>query len=161
MSKKIYLVIIVAIALGLVGYTIAVVNAEQDNNQGQNLTANHENNKASTTPKIIKTVDIACVKTAINKRESTVQTAFDSFNTIIKSALQTRQGALDVAWSTDDKAARNKAIKAAWTNWRAQKREAAKVFNQARRAAWKQFVVERKACKAPATGEIEGQDLSF
>ncbi|MFN3301847.1 MAG: hypothetical protein ACK413_02380 [Patescibacteria group bacterium] len=103
----------------------------------------------------------ACVKTAVEKRETAIQTAFDKFSEAIKLALQTRKNELLSAWDITDKNERKTAIRNAWNKFKNEKRNAIRNFNQARLSAWQQFITERKACKALPTGEIPGADLSF
>lgn len=107
------------------------------------------------------TFDINCVKTAVDKREVAIQSAFDAFSVSVKSALQIRQTELSAAWGITDKKERNTAIKNAWKKFRTNKKDIVKIFNNARKATWSQFNTERKACKAPSTGESQGNDLGF
>ncbi len=104
---------------------------------------------------------MACVKKAVEKRETTIQTAFDDFTTTIKSALQTRKNELLAAWDISERNERRIAIQNAWNKFREAKRTAIRTFNQARLTAWKQFTIERRACKALPTNENPGIDLSF
>ena len=106
-------------------------------------------------------LDLPCVKAAVEKRESAIQAAFDSFSSAIKSALETRKAELSAAWSIADSGERKTAIKNAWNKFKEAKKSATKTFNQARHSAWKQFTIDRKACKAQPTGENPGEDISF
>lgn len=117
--------------------------------------------KAQTTGNASKTGDLTCVKAAVEKRETAIQTAFDSFSAAIKSALGTRKSELSAAWTITDKNQRQTAIKAAWDKFKESKQSTSKSFKTARDVAWKQFTTDRKACKALPTGENPGVDLSL
>ena len=104
---------------------------------------------------------LACVKTAVDKRETAIQTVFSAFNASITSALQTRKTELSAAWGVAEKGARNQAIKSAWEKFKTAKRGASDTFNKARKSAWSQFTIDRKACKATSTGEDPGADMSL
>jgi len=97
----------------------------------------------TTTPKI----DSACMKSAIDKRDTALISAFDTYQVSIKAALSTRQSALKAAWDITDKQARNKALKAAWQNYKTAVQAAKKVFKNAKQASWQQFSKDRKDCK--------------
>lgn len=113
---------------------------------------------ATTTP-VIKQVDIACVKTAVAKRESAVQTAFSVYSSSINGALSTRASELSAAWDIADIRQRRAAIAAAWAKYRTGRMSANKTLRQARLAVWQQFTVDRKACGSGPTGEDMGIDL--
>lgn len=115
----------------------------------------------ATTAPSTKVENIACVKTAVDKRETAVQTAFDTFSASAKSALQARKSELLTAWDIVDRIQRRTAINSAWNKFRTAQKEAKKVFNQSRLSAWNQFTTDRKACKSLPTGEDPGTDLSL
>lgn len=116
---------------------------------------------AKTTNSASKQMDLSCMKTAVEKRETAMQSAFDKFSSSIKSALQSRKSALSAAWSITDKKERNTAIKTAWANFKTSKKSTVETFRTERLAAWKQFVKNRKECKSGSTGENPGDDLSL
>lgn len=96
-----------------------------------------------------KTVDIVCVKTALDIREDALMAGWSTFNTSVSSAYAARKTALDAAWVMTDAAARSAAIKAAWTAFKTAKQGAQKKWQAARKAAWSAFRTAAKACKAP------------
>ena len=109
-----------------------------------------------------KTIDTACVQSAIDKRDTAVIAAFDVFHTTVVSALQTRRDALKAAWGMADKAQRNAASKAAWSAYSTSLKAARKALVQSRHAAWNQFRTDRKTCNAPAADYgAEGRDVSL
>lgn len=115
--------------------------------------------EATPTPSTTPAVDLACMQTAVEKRDNAIIAAWDTLSTSIKTALQTRRDALKAAWGISDKKERAKAIKQAWTDFRKTKKESARTFNRARKAAWKQFRADANACRATATYESEGSDM--
>jgi len=105
---------------------------------------------------IDKNVNIACMKTAVEKRENALLSAYDTYVGKIKTAHETRKTDLLAAWSIQDPKERHTAIKAAWDKYRQSVKTATTEWNQSRRTIWTQFVQEAKNCKASA---VETQDL--
>ena len=83
---------------------------------------------------------------AVDKREAAVLTALDTNYTMVKTALTTRRAALAAAWAMTDKTARREALKAAWAAFRGTWKNGNHQLNADRKAAWKQFKLERKTC---------------
>lgn len=104
---------------------------------------------------------LSCVKAAVDKRETAIQSAMDTFHNSVKTALQNRKTALLAAWNITNTQQRKAAILKAWQTFRTEYKNAKKAFNDARKAAWTQFGADRKACKGQPTGEEQGADLSF
>lgn len=94
-----------------------------------------------------KTVDVACVKLAIDKRDNTLSAAVDTYAIAVKTALSTRQTVLKAAWDITGKD-RRQALRTAWRNYRDAAKKARKALQDSRRDAWKQFNTDRKACNA-------------
>ena len=108
------------------------------------------------TPKVPNTVNVACVATAVDARESAVIAAYEKRSTSITTALQTRQTALKAAWALTVAKDRNAAIRAAWTAFRISFKSANKTFRTERAAAWKTFNTARKACGPQSQTSDEG-----
>jgi len=87
---------------------------------------------------------LACVKTAVEKRENSLIATLDSFYASMKAAFETRKTELLAAWTI------TKTVK-----------ESKKTHQSARKEAWKTFEQEAKSCGIPATGEPKGSDLSI
>lgn len=96
---------------------------------------------------------LTCMATAVDKREVAIQAALDVYYTAAKTSLQTRQTGLKAAWAVQDRDARKKAIKDAWTAFKGTWRNESKKMNKARNAAWQQFNVDRKACGVASADE--------
>lgn len=112
--------------------------------------------EAGTGTVIDRNVDIVCMKTAVEKREVALLTAFDAYSAKLKTARETRKTDLLAAWSIQDAKERHTAIKAAWEKYRQAVKAATKEWNQSRRGTWTQFAQEARNCKASA---VETQDL--
>lgn len=142
MSKKL---LIGAVLASLVFAVFAYVKAEN----------------ATPTPPTTTGVNLACMQTAVEKRDNAIISAWDALTASIKTALSVRRDALKAAWGISDKRERRDAIRKAWTDFKNTKKEASRAFNQARKDAWKQFKTDARACKATATYETEGNDVKF
>ena len=105
---------------------------------------------------IDKNVNIACMKTAVEKRENALLSAYDTYVGKIKTAHETRKTDLLAAWSIQDPKERHTAVKNAWDKYRQSVKTATTEWNQSQRTIWTQFVQEAKNCKASA---VETQDL--
>jgi peptidoglycan hydrolase-like protein with peptidoglycan-binding domain len=105
---------------------------------------------------IDKNVDIACMKTAVEKRENALLSAYDTYSQKLRTARETRETDLLVAWSIQDPKERHTAIKVAWEKYRQSVKTATTEWNQSRRTTWIQFAQDAKNCKAST---VEAQDL--
>ena len=95
-----------------------------------------------------KSVDIACVQTAVDMREGAIGTAYGTYTTAMSTALSTRKSALHDAWGMSDATARKAARKAAWTAFSTASHDATKALKSARSSAWSTFETAAKACGA-------------
>ncbi len=98
------------------------------------------------TAKVPNTVNVACVATAVDKREGAIITAYQTRTTAITTALQTRQSALKSAWAITIAKDRNAAIRKAWSSYKTSFSAANKTFRTDRMNTWKTFNTDRKAC---------------
>lgn len=108
-----------------------------------------------------KVVDLNCVKTAVEKRETAIIAAIDTYSTSVKASFEARKTALLVAWGITDTKARNIAIKNAFAKNKVAKRVATKIYKKARLITWQQFTKARIACNAEPTGEDMSVDANF
>ena len=104
---------------------------------------------------------LACVKTAVEKRENSLIATLDSFYASMKAAFETRKTELLAAWTITDGKERRKARIEAWKKFTKTVKESKKTHQSARKEAWKTFEQEAKSCGVPATGEPKGSDLSI
>ncbi len=127
-----------------------------------------DGNHATTSPNPRHTptpVDITCVQTAVNTRETTLDTGFDTLTASIKSAYTARKAALNTAWGMSDAKARRASIRIAFSDFRTNTRKARQAWTTTRIAAWNQFSTARRACPggnaASAPEENRGADASI
>ncbi len=107
-------------------------------------------------PTVAKPVDLACVQSAVDKRDNAIINAVGNYSTAIKNLLQARHDALKAGWGITDKKARRQALKDAWTAFRKGSKTAAQDARKAKRDAWAQFNTDRKACNGNASDEPAG-----
>ena len=104
---------------------------------------------------------LACVKTAVEKRENSLIATLDSFYASMKAAFETRKTELLAAWSITDGKERRKARTEAWKKFNKTFKDSLKKHRADRAAAWRTFEQDARNCKVPATGEPKGSDLSI
>lgn len=124
---------------------------------------NKEKREISKDKKAI-TFDPVCIQTAVEKRDNAIIAATDTFSAAAKTALTTRRDALKAAWALTDRTARRTALKAAGKAYRETLSKARKDLNAAKRAAWKQWGTDLKACKGTPNddpGAGQGVDASL
>jgi murein L,D-transpeptidase YcbB/YkuD len=105
---------------------------------------------------IDKNVNIACMKTAVEKRENALLSAYDVYSQKLRTARETRKTDLLAAWSIQDPKERHTAIKTAWDKYHQAVKTARIEWNQSRKTIWIQFAQDAKNCNASA---VETQDL--
>ena len=95
-----------------------------------------------------RNVDLTCMQTAVDARESALITAFTTYQTSTNEGLQVRKTALNVAWGLTDKTARVKAITDARKTWQENQVKAMKILKIQRKSAWETFKTTAKtSCK--------------
>ncbi len=106
------------------------------------------------------TVDASCVQTAVDTREDALMAAWDTFGEAIGTALGARKSALHDAWGLSDRVARNKAIVAAWKEWRTDSKDAYKEVRGDRKSAWDAYKKTMKSeCRTDVPkDEVLGKD---
>jgi len=102
----------------------------------------------------VKTIDLACMQTAVEKRDNAIIAALDKHTANVKTALTTRRDALKAALGITDLVQRRLAIKAAWDAFNGTWKKEARLLNDARRAAWRQFRLDAKTCRANGSSGI-------
>jgi len=106
-----------------------------------------------------KTVDIACMGTAVATREAAISSAFSAKSSAVSAAFTTRTSALVSAWAITTAKDRNAAIKAAWKAFNAAATTARKTYRAANLAAWKAFRTGAKACHGSAAQDAAAQSV--
>jgi len=99
------------------------------------------------TPTPDLTAGLACVSTAVGRRDDAISAAFTVFSGKISGLLSARKSALMAAWLLADKKARRAAIKKAWNDFSTGAKSARRELNKTRLAAWKTYKTDGKACR--------------
>ena len=107
------------------------------------------------------TDQLACVRTAVEKRETALIATLESFYNAVKAAFETRKTDLLAAWSITDGKERRKARIEAWRKFTKAYKDTRKSHNNTRKEIWKTFGQEAKTCGVPATGESIGLDTAL
>ena len=92
-------------------------------------------------------INVACIQSAVDARETAIGTAFDTMQSVVKAALATRKSSLHDAWGLTDRTARRAAIKTAWAKWSTDNKAAQAALKASRKTAWSTFQSAAKACK--------------
>jgi len=110
------------------------------------------------------TLDPTCIKTAIEVRDTAIIAVVEKFDTAIVNALNTRKTALKAAWDKTDKGERRAAIKEVLTTYRKAAQDARQTLRTEKRAAWKKYYTDRKACGVSGASDgnsTEGIDANI
>lgn len=94
-----------------------------------------------------KKVDLACMKSAVVKRENAIIAAKEKSFTSMDAAFKARRDALQAAWEKTNAKERREAINAAWKTFRETHKAARAQLRKDDKAAWSTFKNDRKACK--------------
>jgi hypothetical protein len=111
-------------------------------------------NKLNKTPVSLTPEQVACVRTAVAKREAAINSTWMTFASTMSSAYTTRASALDLAWTMTDTTTRRAAVKSAWSSWRSTVNGARSIHKTAKTAAWSVFKSDATVCKVN-TAELD------
>lgn len=107
---------------------------------------------------VVTAEQLACVRTALVKRESAILAANTATASATNSGLTARTADLYKAWMITDGAERRTAVKTAWDNWKKLMKATQESDKNARDAAWRTFRTEAQTCKVPeALADGEGE----
>jgi len=140
--------IIVSTIAGLLLASAGVAFAQITTSVGANVTTQIGN------PTTKPTFDVACVQNAVEKRDTTIISAFGTFSTSITTALTTRKDALKAAWGIANGKERRAARAAAWQAFYKSSRDAHTTLKTVRNGAWKTYRADLVTCKAGDAGEV-------
>jgi hypothetical protein len=91
----------------------------------------------------------SCVRSAVNTREYILRAGYGAFSQSMISAYNRRAAALNYAWSQGDWSRIHPAVRASWIDFTASKRASTAMWSNTRRASWRQFNNQVRACGAP------------
>jgi len=103
--------------------------------------------------KISKNVDVACVATAVGKREDALLKSWQTFDDAVEATFAARKSALVSAWSLSDAKERKTAVKKALSEAKSARKAAASTLKTSKKSTWSTFKSEAKACGGAAGSE--------
>lgn len=104
--------------------------------------------------------DVACIQSALDKRETNLIAAIDPFATSIKSALSARTIALKDAWTKTTVKERREARALAWKTYKTSAQNAHQALKTAKKTAWSTFKTDMKACGQGNYAATEATNIS-
>lgn len=107
----------------------------------------------TTTPIVASTTQVTCIQNALDKRENSLITAHDTYNTAVKTAITNRLTSLKSAWAQTDKKAKVERRVAAYKAFRTEMQTATTALRNTKNTSWKNFQSDARACGVKATGE--------
>lgn len=134
--------------IALIGISPTVTLAQDGGMRGSEEKKNDDSSKMVT----LDSTAVACIKSAVIKREDALVVGFDVYASSIKSARVARKDALSLAWDKTVSSERRLAVKVADKTFAESTRNARKTWNTARRTAWKTFEADRRACNVSGVG---------
>ncbi len=93
---------------------------------------------------------IACVRTAVTNRESSLDSAIGIYTQSVNTAYSTRASALASAYTLTDRTSIRNAVRAAWSAFNSSMKSARKAWQSARESAWNTFRTASRTCKVPS-----------
>jgi hypothetical protein len=107
----------------------------------------HADNEAATSSKNHR-VNLTCMQTAVDTRETKITNTFKTFQEDTLAALAMRKTALNKAWGESDKVERGKMVKSAWADWKTAQKKSHTALKVGRKSAWENFKTTVKtSCK--------------
>lgn len=96
------------------------------------------------------TLDVACVKAAIAKRDSSIATAWTTKATQLQAAFSLRSTQTQAAWDIATAKERSEALKTAWKTFQDTEKTVNKSFIVSKNDSWKTYKQEIKKCGTKA-----------
>ncbi len=145
--KNVILGSTLAIMLGIAPFAFATENGEiRREDRREDRKEDRQEDRKNSSSITLDATQMACIKTAVGKREDSLVAGHDAYALAIKNAYTARKTALMSAWDLTDKTARRSAVKSADQAFRTSAKSARSTWNTARKASWKTFETDRKAC---------------
>lgn len=95
------------------------------------------------------TLDTACIKTAIEARESSLKTGWSEFSAAVTGAYTTRAEDLATAYGKSTPEEIKGAVKNAWTIFKNTVKTARTEWKGVRKDTWAEFKNDKKECRVP------------
>lgn len=100
-----------------------------------------------------KSIDGACMQTAVGKRDSAIATAWTAFANAKSGAITTRTASLQTNWGMPAGADRRQAIKTTWKTYRDRVKSERQTYNTSVNTAWSTFRTDAQGCGVGAGKE--------
>ena len=91
-------------------------------------------------------LNVSCIQNAVEKRDSAIISAHNTFSSSITNALTVRKDALKLAWAKPTRQERTPARKAAYDAFRTTQKSAHEALRSARKSSWSTFDTDMKVC---------------
>ncbi|MFA6521046.1 MAG: hypothetical protein WCT53_01535 [Candidatus Gracilibacteria bacterium] len=143
---------ITAMGLSLALFAVLAVPAfaQNDNNR-----ENHGDKAVAN--QVISAEVGACVGTALETRDASIITAFTTYSTNVKAALEARKVALKQAWTKTTQQEVKQATKDAWAAYKKAFKQERKNLKIAKKAAWQTFNGGKTLCKLSGNVKIDNE----
>ncbi|MEI6672752.1 MAG: hypothetical protein WCL02_05495 [bacterium] len=92
-------------------------------------------------------VVVTCIKSALEKRETTLISAFTTYQNDSLTTLTTRKTALLASWDKSTKSEAKSAVSAAWKNYTSSMSALKSTLHASRDSAWSVYKNDVKVCK--------------
>jgi len=143
MNKKIIIILAILLIMLAISITLPV-------------RADNATTASNTSPLIASNYNVACLQTAIEKRDNAMIATLTIYNGAIIPAISARADALKSAWGLANQNSRSAAIKKAWSDFLALEKASLKALKADKRVAWSQFRKDKAVCKVKKGFSLEG-----
>lgn len=93
---------------------------------------------------------IACMKTAVSTRETSLKSAHAAFSVAIDGAYTARESALSAAWSKSSWSEIKPSIRTAWKDFKDATKLGKRTWQSSKKETWKKFKTDAKSCRVPS-----------
>jgi hypothetical protein len=108
---------------------------------------------AAKTAESNKYLNVECVANAVGKRDDAILAGMDTYASTLRNLVMTRERDLKSAWQVTDRKARRTEITKVWNKYKTDIKYMQKRSNSLKGNAWKQYMIDRKACGTYATSD--------
>lgn len=96
-----------------------------------------------------RALDMTCMQTAVDVRETALMSALEAFQSQMISAMEKRKTAFSSVWTGTEISSNRSRYSATWSTWKKEHKVARDTLRRDREAAWKTFrTTATESCKA-------------
>lgn len=103
--------------------------------------------RSNATTTSLTNANIACIKPALEIRETMVASAYSTMSSCVNTALGARKTALLAAWTIAATGERNSTINKVWNDFRKARKECQNTYKTASKNAWSAYKIAANACR--------------